>query len=82
MLDEPAALAAIAAVFLLAGVVKGVIGLGLPTICLGLLILFVDLPSAMALLLAPSFVTNLWQACVGGHGAMLVRRLWLLVRRL
>ena len=76
MLDEPAALAAIAAVFLLAGVVKGVIGLGLPTICLGLLILFVDLPSAMALLLAPSFVTNLWQACVGGHGAMLVRRLW------
>jgi uncharacterized membrane protein YfcA len=76
VLDDPLAIAATAGVFLLAGVVKGVIGMGLPTVCLALLILFLDLPSTMALLLVPSFVTNLWQASVGGHAAFLLRRLW------
>ena len=73
---EPAVLVAIAGTFLLAGTVKGVIGLGLPSISLGLLAAALDLTSAMALLLVPSFVTNLWQALVGGHGRMLLRRLW------
>ena len=48
--------------FLLAGMVKGVIGLGLPTVSLALLTVATDLPTAMGLLLVPSFVTNLWQA--------------------
>ncbi|MEM7430198.1 MAG: sulfite exporter TauE/SafE family protein [Pseudomonadota bacterium] len=65
-----------AATFLLAGTVKGVIGLGLPTVCLGLLTVAADLTTAMALLLVPSFVTNLWQACVGGFGIALIKRLW------
>jgi uncharacterized membrane protein YfcA len=30
----------------------------------------------MALLLVPSFVTNLWQAVVGGKGGAILRRLW------
>ena len=37
-----------------AGAVKGVIGLGLPTVSLALLTLALDLPTAMALLLVPS----------------------------
>jgi uncharacterized membrane protein YfcA len=37
----------------------------------------IDLPSAMALLLVPSFVTNLWQATVGGNGIAVLRRIWL-----
>ena len=69
-------LAITAAIFLLAGTVKGVIGLGLPTVCLGLLVLITDLPGAMALMLAPSFVTNVWQGCVGGSLLVLLRRLW------
>jgi len=69
-------IAAIAGTFLLAGTVKGVIGLGLPTISLALLTVAVGLPNAMALLLVPSFVTNLWQAAVGGNGAVILRRLW------
>ena len=73
---EPAALAAAAAIFLLAGTVKGVIGLGLPTVSLGLLVLVTDLPGAMALMLAPSFVTNVWQGCVGGNLGRLLKRLW------
>ena len=60
--------AAIAGTFLLAGGVKGVIGLGLPTVSLGLLTAVLDLTTAMALLIVPSFVTNLWQAMAGGNG--------------
>ena len=75
-MTDPVALAAVAAVFLLAGAVKGVIGLGLPTVSLGLLAMAFNLTTAMALLLAPSFVTNLWQACVGGHGSEILRRTW------
>lgn len=66
----------IAATFLLAGTVKGVIGLGLPTVSLGLLTAALDLTTAMALLLVPSFVTNLWQAVVGSDGRAILLRLW------
>lgn len=76
MLDDPAVIATIVGTFLLAGGVKGVIGLGLPTISLAILTVALDLASAMALLLIPSLVTNFWQGAVGGHGAMLFRRLW------
>ncbi|MCH9671799.1 MAG: sulfite exporter TauE/SafE family protein, partial [Gammaproteobacteria bacterium] len=58
------------------GAVKGVIGLGLPTVSLALIVVLRDLPTAMALLLAPSFVTNLMQAVRGGAGRDLVRRQW------
>lgn len=70
------ALSWIVAVFLLAGMVKGVIGLGLPSISLGLLAATMDLTLAMILLLAPNLVTNLWQALHGGHLRALLLRLW------
>jgi len=73
---ETAAILAVIGTFLIAGTVKGVIGLGLPTVSLALLTVAFDLPSAMALLLVPSFVTNLWQAVVGGNGRAIVVRLW------
>lgn len=73
---DGALFAAIIATFLLAGTVKGVIGLGLPSVSLGLLTVASDLPTAMALLLVPSFVTNLWQAAVGGTGGDIIRRIW------
>ena len=66
----------IASSFLLAGFVKGIVGLGLPTISLALLTALLDLPTAMALLVVPSFCTNVWQALIGGHLGMLWRRLW------
>src|SRR5919109_264819 len=62
--------------FLIAGAVKGVIGLGLPTVSLALLTVALDLPTAMALLLVPSFVTNLWQSIVGGNAKVILYRLW------
>jgi len=66
----------IIATFLIAGTVKGVIGLGLPSVSLALLTVAIDLPSAMALLLVPSTLTNLWQAAVGGNFRAILRRMW------
>ena len=51
-----------AGVFVLAGMVKGVIGLGLPTFSMALLALWMPPAHAAALLLLPSLVTNVWQA--------------------
>lgn len=73
---DPVIIATIACTFFLAGTVKGVIGLGLPTVSLAILTAATDLPTAMALLLVPSFATNLWQAVVGGNGMEILRRLW------
>ena len=75
-MSEAVTIVAIFATFLLAGTVKGVIGLGLPTVSLALLTVAIDLPSAMALLLVPSFFTNLWQAAVGGNGKAIILRVW------
>ena len=71
---DPLTLIAIVATFLLAGTVKGVIGMGLPTVSLALLTVLLDLPTAMALMLLPSFTTNVWQATVGGNGLAILRR--------
>ena len=68
------------ATFFVAGAVKGVVGLGLPTVTLAVLTATLGLKPAMALLLMPSLVTNFWQGVVGGHFVALMRRLaWLLV---
>lgn len=75
MLD-PVSITIISLSFLLAGLVKGVIGLGLPVVSLGLLAATLDLTTAMALLIMPSLVTNLWQALTGGNFYHLLRRLW------
>ena len=68
--------ALIAATFLAAGLIKGVIGLGLPTLSLAVLTVALDLPTAMALLLVPSFVTNLWQALAGADTRLVLSRCW------
>jgi uncharacterized membrane protein YfcA len=68
-------LAAIAAAFMLAGFVKGVIGLGLPTVSIGLLGLLMTPAQAAAILLLPSLITNVWQATHGAGSGVLLRRL-------
>lgn len=67
---------AVTGIFLLAGMIKGIIGLGLPTLSLALLTVAIDLLNAMALLLVPSFITNFWQAVVGGNGRAILLRIW------
>jgi len=69
-------IAILAAAFFTAGVVKGIVGMGLPTVSLALLCIIFDLSTAMALLLAPSLLTNLWQSFGNSSVFQLFRRLW------
>jgi len=52
-------------VFVLAGMVKGVTGMGLPTVAIALLTLRMPPLEAAALLIVPSSVTNVWQLAAG-----------------
>ena len=61
--------------FLVAGLVKGVIGLGLPAIAVGLLSLAMTPAEAAALLVVPSLATNIWQLAAGPSFSALARRL-------
>jgi uncharacterized membrane protein YfcA len=72
----PADLALIALVFVLAGLVKGVVGPGLPTVAVGLLGMMMAPREAAALLVVPSLVTNVWQLAAGPSAGLLARRLW------
>jgi len=76
---QPETLALILAVFLLAGLVKGIVGLGLPAVALGLLTVFLGLKDAIVLIVVPSLATNLWQALAGGALLAIGRRLWSLL---
>src|SRR5665213_1102364 len=74
--DHTYVLFAVAAIFLLAGFVKGVIGMGLPTVAIGLLSLTLTPAQAAAILVLPSLITNIWQFAAGGGLIALVTRLW------
>lgn len=74
--DSLPILLAVAGAFLLAGLVKGVIGMGLPTVGIGLLGLVMSPAQAAAILIVPSLVTNIWQALAGGAFLILLKRLW------
>ncbi|MEJ8476102.1 sulfite exporter TauE/SafE family protein [Roseibium algae] len=75
-MDDPILIPLIVAVFFLAGLVKGVIGLGLPTVALSLMTILTSLPTAMALMLVPTFATNVVQALTGGHAKVILKRIW------
>jgi uncharacterized protein len=73
---QPLPFAVATLTFLLAGFVKGVIGLGLPTVSMGLLSLVMAPAKAASLLIVPSFVTNVWQLAAGPSVRRLAYRLW------
>src|SRR5712672_1306294 len=66
----------IAATFLLAGFIKGTLGLGLPTVAMGLLAVTMPPGQAIAIVIIPAIVTNIWQTFVGGYLRDIIRRLW------
>ena len=49
----------IAAAFLLAGFVKGALGLGLPTVAMGLLAVSMPPAQALAIVIVPAIITNI-----------------------
>jgi uncharacterized membrane protein YfcA len=64
----------IAVAFVVAGVAKGAIGMGMPPIAIGLMSFAVPLESAIAIMVVPTMVTNIWQAVYGGGFRVLMRR--------
>lgn len=76
MHTTPAALLFVALSFLLAGSAKGVAGMGLPTVAMGLLGLQMPPAEAASLIVFPSLATNVWQYVAGPHRVALLRRIW------
>ncbi|WP_340600787.1 sulfite exporter TauE/SafE family protein [Acinetobacter sp. HZNU-JH01] len=72
-------LAIIVLVFAFAGMIKGMIGLGLPAVSMGLLTIAMSPFQAAALLIVPSMVTNIWQLFAEGHVWAFIRRFWSLL---
>ena len=66
----------IAFAFLLAGFIKGVLGLGLPTVSMGLLAVTMPPSQALAIVIVPAVVTNIWQTFAGPYLRDILRRLW------
>lgn len=63
--------------FLLAGLIKGVLGFGFPIIALVVLTLTIGLLDALAIIIVPTLATNIWQALAGPHLAAVLKRMWL-----
>ena len=61
-------------VFLAAGTVKGLLGIGLPTMAVGLMAQFVDVREAVALAIVPMLLANAWQMSRGGEPRALAAR--------
>lgn len=75
MIPMETALVAFAA-FLIAGLVKGVLGFGFPIIALVVLTLATSLLDALAVIVVPTLATNILQALSGVHLRDIVRRMW------
>lgn len=75
-MQQEALLIFIGVAFLLAGFVKGVIGLGLPTVSMGLLAVSMPPGQAIAIVIVPAIVTNIWQTFGGPYLRDILRRLW------
>lgn len=75
----PEILLAVGLIFTLAGFVKGVAGLGLPTIAIALMAASIGLKEGIALMVVPTIVTNILQAFAGGQFIAIIRRFWSLL---
>ena len=73
---DPDQVVMIALTFVLAGMVKGVTGMGLPTVAMGILGSLISPVAAAAMLLLPSLISNLFQLGGGGKTRRLLKRLW------
>jgi len=70
------ALLVVAPVLTLAGFIKGVVGLGLPTVSIALMATVMPPAQAAAIIVIPSLITNIWQTFGGPYLRDLASRLW------
>ena len=78
-MPEAAFVAVLCGVFFLGGFVKGVIGLGLPTVAMGLLSIAMPPVQAAAAIVIPAVATNVWQILAGPALLRLARRFALMM---
>jgi uncharacterized protein len=69
-----APIAFIGVAFLIAGWVKGAVGIGLPTVVMGLLSIVMPPAQAATLMVMPALATNIWQMAAGPALGALLRR--------
>ncbi|MCH7832256.1 MAG: sulfite exporter TauE/SafE family protein [Proteobacteria bacterium] len=69
-------LAVMSGALITGGVVKGVVGLGLPIVTLAILLNFMPPLTVLGLLVAPILVTNLWQSLRAGNLLQPLGRFW------
>jgi hypothetical protein len=79
MADAAFLVTVVTVTFLLAGLVKGVIGMGLPTLAMGLLSVAMPPAEAAAILVVPTVITNIWQMVARPALLALVRRFALMI---
>jgi hypothetical protein len=73
-MDSTFTVVVVALTFVAAGFVKGLVGMGLPTVAMGLLGVAMPPVQAATLVVVPSLVTNVWQLVAGPRLAALVKR--------
>lgn len=75
-----ATLVVIGFAFVLAGTVKGMLGVGLPTVAMSVLSFRLGMADAVAMLVMPTVLTNLWQLVAGPRFGHLLRRfIWMVL---
>lgn len=73
---EPEIVAMVVGTFLLAGFIKGVIGMGLPVVALAFLASTLGVRESLTIMLIPGIATNTYQALAGPAFGMLIGRMW------
>ena len=65
--------------FLLAGTIKGAIGIGMPTAAIGMLSQIIEPKTAIALVVLPTFVSNAWQMFRSGEIVRACKDYWIFI---
>lgn len=73
---DPVTIIFVVAVFFLAGVIKGSVGFGMPLFAITVLAFIMPLPATIATNVAPSLISNVFQAFRGPYLVALLKRLW------
>ena len=73
--EQTSIVAAVVCSLIVAGLLKGIIGVGMPVVALPLLSLFIDIKSAVMLLSMPLIFSNVPQALEGGKTVRCLRQL-------
>ena len=66
----------VAGAFLIAGIAKGAVGMGMPPIAIGLMTFALPLDQSLAIMVLPTMLTNIWQAIYGTGFLRLLKRFW------